>query len=62
MNDPCCVLWGTFFQNLFCKIAVSKISMIIIIEKYLNIRPFNFTRKKYLTVGDTNFVGHRFVL
>ena len=63
MNDCCCVLRETFFQYLFCKISISKISMtIIIIEKYLNTRPFNFTWKKNLTVGDINFIGHRFVL
>ena len=31
--NPCCVLQGNFFQYLFCKIAISKISMIVIIVK-----------------------------
>ena len=51
---------GNLFS--FCKIAILKISMIIIIEKYFELRPYNFTWKKYLTVRDTNFVGHRFIL
>ena len=62
MDDLCYVVQGTFFKYLFCKIAILKISYIIVIGKYLNAIPFNFTWRNYLTVGDISFIGHRFIL
>ena len=62
MNDLCCVVRGIFFKYLFCKIEILKKSFIIIVGKYLNAIPFNFTWRNYLTVGDISFIGHRFVL
>ena len=40
MDDLCYVVQGTFFKYLFCKIAILKISYIIVIGKYLNAIPF----------------------